>query len=206
LKTNLLLRIIEIADNLGIPSVLIGGLALPAYNVARTTLDIDLCIYIKSQEKLDLFIQKLKENNIFTSQNPKINHDLFMVYGLSNELEIWLKPCDAFNWDELMIKKIKHFSGKINVLALEDYILTKLARQDRSQTDLNDIFQIIIANRKTIDWDYLIYRLKLFNLIEEFERIILSFSISTNEEIRKIYDDILKEFKDYKEKRLRKIK
>jgi murein endopeptidase len=43
-------RIVELASNIGIPTVLIGGLALPAYNVARTTLDIDICIYVTTQE------------------------------------------------------------------------------------------------------------------------------------------------------------
>ena len=101
--------ILNIARYLEVPTVVIGGLALPAYNVARATLDIDICIYIKSQEELDQFIKNLKESNITTAQNPKIDQDLFTVYGKNNEAEIWLRPCDYFEWDEQMIKKISPF-------------------------------------------------------------------------------------------------
>lgn len=62
--SDLLQVILDIASHLKITSVIIGGLALPAYKVARTTLDIDICINIKSQEKLDLFIKSLGEKDI----------------------------------------------------------------------------------------------------------------------------------------------
>jgi len=42
--------IINVAEQISIPNVVIGGLALPAYNITRTTLDIDLCIHVSSQE------------------------------------------------------------------------------------------------------------------------------------------------------------
>ena len=44
--------------------------------------------------------------NVYTHQNPKIDKDLFTVFGYNNEAEIWLKPCDAFRWDKEMIDKI----------------------------------------------------------------------------------------------------
>ncbi len=86
----------DVADQLKIPAVLIGGLALPAYNVARTTLDIDICIYVKSREELNRFIEVLYNNDISTVQNPNLNHDLFTVFGKRDQAEIWLKSCDPF--------------------------------------------------------------------------------------------------------------
>ena len=74
--SDLLQIILNNATDCNIPIVLIGGLALPAYNIARLTLDLDICIYVKSQEDLDQFIKMLKKNKISTSQKPKISYNL----------------------------------------------------------------------------------------------------------------------------------
>ena len=96
--SDLLQIIFNIAANNNVPIVLIGGLALPAYNITRTTLEIDICINLKPQEELNRFIGALKQNGISTVQKPKISHNLFTVEK-RGEAEIWLKPCDAFSWD-----------------------------------------------------------------------------------------------------------
>ena len=194
---NLFHSILEIADQLHIPHVLVGGLALPAYNFARTTLDIDLCIYVKTQEKLDEFIQLLKKKGIFTVQNPKINHDLFTVYNKSNEAEIWLKPCDAFDWDEQMLKKIEIFYDNIKVLSIEDYLLTKLARADRSSIDISDVINLLIANEDKIDWKYFRYRLNRMSLLNDFREIIKAFESDRDENLRNISKRIIEKFNHY---------
>ena len=175
--------------------VIIGGLALPAYNVARTTLDIDICIKIENQEQLNTFVEALKENEIKTKQQPKIDHDLFTVFGKNSEAEIWLKPCDAFPWDDQMVEKIQLFFRDVFVLAIEDYILTKLARSDRSSIDINDILNIIIANKDSIDWDYLKYRIKWIDFENDFKEIIKAFELDFDNNIRNISRDILDKFK-----------
>ena len=188
--------ILDIAIHLKVPAVVIGGLALPAYNVARTTLDIDICIYIKSQDELDQFIKTLKENNISTAQNPKIDQDLFTVFGKNNEAEIWLRPCDYFEWDDQMIKKISPFFENVSVLSIEDFILTKLARADRSSVDINDIIQILIANQKKIDWDYLNFRLKKYKLKDDFIQLISVTNLEINAELQEILTEIVSKLKD----------
>lgn len=74
----------------------------------------------------------MNQNEISTVQKPKINRNLFTVFGKFGEAEIWLKPCDAFHWDEQMVGKIQKLFDNVYVLAVEDYILTKLGRSDRS--------------------------------------------------------------------------
>lgn len=48
-----------------------------------------------------------------------------------------------------MINRIKVVTGEINlrVLAPEDFIMTKLARMDRSTIDLQDIVQVILSEK-----------------------------------------------------------
>lgn len=183
--------ILDLTTQYKITTVIIGGLALPAYNVARTTLDIDICIKIKSQEQLNTFIEALKENEINTKQQPKIDHDLFTVFGKNNEAEIWLKPCDAFQWDDQMVEKIQLFFGGVYVLAIEDYILTKLARSDRSSVDIDDILNIIITNRDSIDWEYFRFRIKWADLENDFKELIKAFELDFNNNVRNISKDIL---------------
>jgi hypothetical protein len=195
LISNILQIILDVASSYNIPIAIIGGLALPAYNVARTTLDIDICIKIESQSQLNAFIKALKEKEVYTKQEPKIDHDLFTVFGKNNEAEIWLKPCDTFQWDEQMIQKITLFFEDIYVLAVEDYILTKLARSDRSSVDIDDILKILIANKDSLDWDYLYFRIRWTDLEEDFKEIIKVFELDFNNNIRNISKDILDKFK-----------
>lgn len=193
---DLLQIILKSAASCEIPIVIIGGLALPAYNIARTTLDLDICIYIKTQEELNDFIKVLKKNEISTIQTPKIDHDLFTVFGKRGEAEIWLQPCDAFNWDEKMVKRIQNFFSNVYILAIEDYILTKLARSDRSSTDINDILQILIANKDTIDWKYLIFRLKWTDLENDFNEVLEGFKSDFANNLRNVSKDLLEKFKN----------
>lgn len=192
--SDLLKTILDVASHFNITTVIIGGLALPAYNVARTTLDIDICIKIDSDKQLNNFIKALKEKEIITKQKPKINHDLFTIFGKSNEAEIWLRPCDTFQWDDQMIEKIQLFFGDIYVLAVEDYILTKLARSDRSSIDIDDILQILIANKDSLDWEYFRFRLKWARVESDFKEILKGFELDFNNNIREISKEILDKF------------
>lgn len=196
MNSDLLQIILKTATSCDIPTVIIGGLALPAYNIARSTLDLDICIYIKNQEELNKFITILKKSEISTIQTPKIKHNLFTVFGKGGEAEIWLQPCDTFHWDEKMVNRIKNFYSNVYVLAIEDFILTKLARSDRSSTDINDILQILIANTDTIDWEYLIYRLKWVDLEKEFNEVLKGFKSDFANNLRNISKDIWEKFKN----------
>jgi len=195
LTKNIIKIIFEVSSTLNIPAVILGGLALPAYNVSRSTIDIDICIYVETQEILERFIKKLKVNGIYTRHNPKIDQDLFTVFGENNEAEIWLKPCSTFNWDKQMLEKCRTFSSYANVLALEDFILTKLARDDRSSTDIDDIMQLIITNKNKIDWEYLSYRLRWKDVMEDFKDILDVFKADLDENLREMSKEILDKFK-----------
>lgn len=184
-------KIFHLASKSNIPAAIIGGLALPAYDVARTTLDIDISLYFENQKSLDDFVDLLKQENIQTLKQPKLTHDLFTVFGFNNEAEIWLKPCDAFRWDEKMVNKINHYSKNISVLSLEDFIMTKLARMDRSSTDISDIIQLLTNNYETLDWEYFRYRLKWAGLEKDFKEIIKGIELDIYPELKVIFEDIL---------------
>ncbi|TXT58797.1 MAG: hypothetical protein BAJALOKI2v1_300012 [Promethearchaeota archaeon] len=186
----------KVTSKINIPSVLIGGLALPAYDVVRTTIDIDLAICVKKQAKLNKLVDLLAKNHIETKQNPKMNHDLFTIFSKRNEAEDWLKPCDAFDWDKEMLKRIKKFKENYQVLAIEDFIMTKLARADRTPVDHQDILQLLIINIDEIDWDYLHCRLDWIKMKDEFESIIDAFTLEVDSEFENKAKRILKNYKN----------
>lgn len=198
MESKLTQTIFSVATRLKIPAIILGGLALPAYNVFRTTMDIDICVYINSQEVLDEFILALKKTKIKTLQQPKIEHDLFTIYSQNNEAEIWLKPCDAFSWDLKMVERVQKYIDDIFVLSVEDYIITKLARADRSSTDIDDILQILINNHNNIDWKYLHFRIKWTDLVPDFKEILHAFEINVNEEYQIIGRKIIEKFDNEK--------
>lgn len=196
MESELTQTIFNVAAQFNIPAIILGGLALPAYNVFRTTIDVDICVYIISQKGLDEFVVALKREDIETIQNPKIEHDLFTVFRHHSEAEIWLKPCDAFSWDQQMLEKIQNYVDNISVLSLEDFILTKLARADRSSIDIDDILQILINNYNNIDWKYLRFRIKWKDLMREFKDILQAFEIDMNNEYRTIGKTIIDRFNE----------
>ena len=196
MESKLTQTIFNVAAQLDIPAIILGGLALPAYNVFRTTIDVDICVYITSQKGLNEFILALRREDIETLQKPKIEHDLFTVFRHNSEAEIWLKPCDAFSWDQQMLEKIQLYVDNISVLSLEDYILTKLARANRSSIDIDDILQILINNYNDIDWKYLRFRIEWRGLIRDFKDILQAFEIDINKEYRSIGKTIIDRFNE----------
>ncbi len=143
---------------------------------------------------MDKFVAFLNQKGIYSRQNPKINHDLFTVFSHTDEAKIWLKPCDAFDWDQQMLKKIRPFFQNVNVLSIEDYILSKLARTDRSSIDISDIINLLIANKKKIDWNYLNYRLNWMELLDDFKKIIKGFEMDYNTNSNNFSKEILEKF------------
>ena len=98
-----------------------------------------------------------------------------------------------------MLENTIQFQNNFDVLSVEDFILTKLARADRSSTDINDILQILITNKKNIDWEYLHYRLKWIDLVENFKEILHAFTLEFDQQYKNLSKEIIEKFKDNKE-------
>lgn len=158
----ILKAIISSCKIVGLDWALVGGMALPAYGVTRTTLDLDVAISFSSSAEISDFLSELQQYKVKTLQNPQLEHLVFVIFSteLKDEAEIWLSPCDAFSWDEEIINRIQAVEGDpdLRVLSPEDFILTKLARDDRSSVDIQDVLQILLAQQLSIDWSYLLTR------------------------------------------------
>ncbi|MHA1169860.1 MAG: DUF6036 family nucleotidyltransferase [Candidatus Hodarchaeales archaeon] len=164
-------------ETLDLQWALIGGLALPAYGVTRATFDLDIAVSFKTNNELKAFLSELNNCGVKTAQNPKIDHLLFTVFStnISDEVKIWLSPCDAFPWDDKIIDRLiklkKEETYDLSVLSPEDFILTKLARQDRSLIDLKDVTEVILAQEE-LDWNYLKEKAEILGLKNILDSIL----------------------------------
>lgn len=187
-----------VVERLGLTAVVLGGTALPAYNVFRTTLDIDICVSFPEQESLSKFITDIGKKGYQTRQNPNLSHWLFTIFGHNSEAEIWLQPCDAFEWDEEMKNRVKlavNILDHFYILSVEDYILTKLARDDKSGTDILDVIQILLKNYESMDWRYFAYRLNQNDQISSMQSILddaMELDEKDDKEIVSIFERIKK--------------
>ena len=93
-----------------------------------------------------------------------------------------------------MVEKIQKFFANVHVLAVEDYMLTKLARADRSSVDIVDILQILIANKDKLDWEYFNFRLKWAALKRDFNEILKGYKLDYNKNLSNISKEILDKF------------
>ncbi|MFQ5976525.1 MAG: DUF6036 family nucleotidyltransferase [Candidatus Heimdallarchaeota archaeon] len=172
----ILKAIIASCKTVGLDWALVGGMALPAYGVTRTTLDLDVAISFNSSTEISDFLSELQQHKVQTLQNPQLEHLVFVIFSieLKDEAGIWLAPCDAFGWDDEIINRIQPVEGDPNlrVLSPEDFILTKLARDDRSYIDIQDVLQILLAQQLSIDWSYLLTRASQQGIKSDLQEIL----------------------------------
>ncbi|MHA2497759.1 MAG: DUF6036 family nucleotidyltransferase [Candidatus Hodarchaeales archaeon] len=172
----ILKAIIASCKIVGLDWALVGGMALPAYGVTRSTLDIDVAILFNSSTEISDFLSELQQYKVKTLQNPQLEHLVFVIFSteLKDEADIWLAPCDAFPWDEEIVNRIQSVEGDpdLRVLSPEDFILTKLARADRSNIDIQDALQILLAQQQSIEWSYLLTRASQLGLKSDLQEIL----------------------------------
>lgn len=144
--------------------MIIGGYALPFYGRIRATVDLDLAVAIKTEEELDCLRELLK------SIDFEITVDSFkdpVLVVLDNkekfELELWLKP-DGITFDDELLRRRRKMELNNGfeawVISPEDFIVTKLARPDRSVIDEQDVKTVLVRQKNRLDTEYLEKRAK----------------------------------------------
>lgn len=144
--------------------MIIGGYALPFYGRIRATVDLDLAVAIKTEEELDCLRELLKsidfEITVDSFKNPVLvvldNKEKF-------ELELWLKP-DGITFDDELLRRRRKMELNNGfeawVISPEDFIVTKLARPDRSVIDEQDVKTVLVRQKNRLDTEYLEKRAK----------------------------------------------
>jgi hypothetical protein len=164
------------------PYAVLGGLAIPAYGIPRSTVDVDIGLAVGEEEKLGELMRKLKVRNVVASEEAKPEYTMIYISDRENlvDAELWFKP-DGIVWDEETLRrrwkvtfKVAKKPFKVYVLSPEDFIVNKLARKDRSARDEEDVAGVMASCDK-IDWGYLTKRARgagVLDLVRELREKI----------------------------------
>jgi hypothetical protein len=162
--------------NKGIPYMIIGGIANLVWGEPRTTLDIDITVYVP-QKEIENFIDEIGRRFRILVDNPlefvRKTHVLPVETENSIRLDIILAGLDYERKaiDRALDVEIEE-GIKVRICTPEDLIIHK-AVSERAR-DWQDIEGIIIRTGDKLDMDYLMPRLKELSVILEkpeiFER------------------------------------
>ncbi len=143
-------------EELSVPYMLIGGLAVSAWNLPRATLDIDLTLWVTGErlaEVLQSILARLQSRvaspGVFIQRTrvlPATTDD-----GVRIDFIFSAFPFEKVMIDRAVLRKIGQ--RKIRTATLEDLILLKLP--SRRPKDVEDVRLILDQCGKNLDWPYL---------------------------------------------------
>jgi len=179
-------KLVEVFEESKAPYAVLGGLAIPAYGVPRSTVDVDIGLAVSEEGKVRDIMQKLKARKMAMTEEAKPEYTMVYMSDRENliDVEIWFKP-DGITWSEEVLRrrwrvafKVDEKSFEAYVLSPEDFIVNKLARMNRSARDEEDVVGVMASSRDKIDWGYLGKRAKeekVSDLLQELKEKISSF-------------------------------
>lgn len=161
-------KLVEVFEECEVPYAVLGGLAIPAYGIPRSTVDVDIGLAVRGEGKILELIQKLEAREVVAFETPKPEYTMIYMSDRENlvDVELWFKP-DGITWDgETLRRRWKvafKAAGKrfeAYVLSPEDFIVNKLTRKDRTARDEEDVVGVMASSKDKIDWRYLAGRAK----------------------------------------------
>jgi len=181
---------VKVFEDCEAPYAVLGGLAIPAYGVPRSTVDVDIGLAVSEEGKVREIMQKLKARKMAMLEEAKPEYTMVYLSDRENlvDVEIWFKP-DGITWSEEVLRRRWRVTFKLDekpfevyVLSPEDFIVNKLARMDRSARDEEDVVGVMASSKDKIDWKYLNRRAKeekVSDMMYELREKISSFKRST---------------------------
>jgi len=170
-------KIVDVLNELGIPYMLSGSVAMGVYIVPRTTRDFDFIVYMQPKD-IDVFVKNFEDGyycNTDAVKDAVTHQSLFNIidYSSGYKADFIILKNEAFRQEEFKRRiEIQYFEKKIYLVTVEDLLLSKIIwiqdLQSAQQTeDIKNLCQL-----DTLDWVYIndwIKKLKLntFNLTEK---------------------------------------
>jgi len=177
----------KILNELKIPYIITGGMAVAVWAKPRFTWDIDIVIELLPQ-KLPLLAQKLLaiEKGVYVDQ--RMMQDALEKKGEFNflhphtglKVDFWILKDDSFDKERIKRPRRKIINGQsINFISPEDLILSKLLWYNISPSEkqLDDIRSVLRISKK-VDIGYIKRWAQKQNTLEIFEDILQKVQIS----------------------------
>lgn len=163
-QEELLKKIGEILENLKIPYIVTGGIAVTVWGRPRFTADIDVVVALRVQ-KLDRLAEELLQidKDVYVDKLmmqralERIGEFNFIHPSSGLKVDFWILKNNLFAKEQLTRKIRKEIAGvSVDFISPEDLILSKLLWHKESGSDrqLEDIGSVL-RRQKKLDWKYL---------------------------------------------------
>lgn len=162
---HLLVSVVKILEDINIPYIVSGGMAVFVWGRPRFTADVDIVVELKKTQidKLNLALRKLGENVYI---DKEMMEDALLRQGEFNfidnntgtKVDFWILKNTKFDQARLKRKIKKIILGRsVYFTSPEDLILMKLIwhKDSGSFLQLDDIKSIFKASGKKLDMQYL---------------------------------------------------
>lgn len=162
-------KIVDVLDELKIPYMLSGSVAMGVYVLPRSTRDFDFVIFLQS-DTIDQFVSKFDIGYYCSSEAvlDAVNHQsIFNIIDHSSgyKADFVILKNEEYRQVEFERKIQMEYFGKIVfIVSAEDLLLSKIIwiQELQSGVQTDDIKNL--AQLKTLDWNYINYWLKKLNL------------------------------------------
>ncbi len=176
---HLLIKIVEVLENLKIPYLITGGIALLIWGRPRFTADIDIVVKLEDKDfsLLKKSLKLLSKVGYISVENPLGEQSEFnFIDGNTGiKVDFWrLNKDDLFDNSRLKRRVSKKILGKdVYFTSPEDLILIKLKwyKDFKSSHQIEDV-QSIIKISGSLDMIYLKRWAKKLGVIKEFGRMV----------------------------------
>jgi hypothetical protein len=160
---NLLVKVVQILEDLDIPYLITGGIAVAVWGRPRATFDIDIIVEI-SEGKISSLVKALKKFSKAGYIDEEMAREALREKGEFNfidpetglKVDFWVQREDAFSKSEFTRKISRKIGDKeIYFISPEDLILKKLKWYKLSETSkhLEDIESILKIS--SVDLNYI---------------------------------------------------
>ena len=174
----LLVKVANVLDNLSIPYVVTGGMAVTIWGRVRFTADIDMVIGLKTNDINTLASELLKLSEFGYVDRDAMREALanqgefnFIEGDSGIKVDFWVKP----DFPELNRRVAKDILGqRVYFVSPEDLILSKLRwyKISPSSRHIEDIESILKISGEIIDKDYLLEQSRKQETWDELNKLL----------------------------------
>lgn len=173
-------RIVEVLDEVGIPYMLTGSVASSYYGSPRTTQDIDVVI-APDAEQISAFVQRLPNSEYYADETAALDalrrEAMFNVIDFATgwKVDFIIRKSRDFSRTEFDRRTTRALQGiKVAIASPEDLVIAKLewASIGESERQIGDAAEILRSNRSRLDTDYILTWVERLGLSEQWRKAV----------------------------------
>lgn len=178
---HLLIEIVRILEELKIPYIITGGMAIFVWGRPRFTADIDIVVELKTKDIDDLAESLSKVSRAGYISRDAIEEALtrqgefnYIDGDTGVKVDFWILKEDAFDVLRMKRRVAKEILGKqVYFISPEDLILSKLQWYQQSWSDkhLEDVKSVIKISGETLNKGYLTQWAKKLDVLDNLKKL-----------------------------------